>query len=508
MSTTPSSDIAILTIKLEEFEAVRQRLKTRPWKGKGGEINLHAWETKRMNQPGGGKLDIVLGLVHDQTNGPAAMAAVNTFDKFRPRYFILTGICGSLHDSIVKGDIIVADSVWDYQYSRVTEDGLYIPRQKYRDLMDGPLRSSAATFARREGWWKPSADFPARFQSRPPVVHFGGIAAGNAVVENPKKSFFARVMKADPDLAGVEMESAGLALVVRSLRDAGHACSLLVVRGVSDEPCKSKPKGEGSPTNRQTRKRWTNYAAGNAAQFVSSFLKHAFPYSAVPEEPVRQFDPNWYESKKCQSHFIGQGELSTIHDINQEVFKPSDLISTRALEAWWFKNPFSIRIINSSRGESIGYWHVIFVDPQCFSKLCRGRLTERRIPLRCILGLHQVKRRAVYMYIGAVACWPKAYPAAAVLTDLAKFLILIHKKLGINGLCAFSVGTEAVAELKRLKMNYRRATPKYGVWVSKGKAAIDGSINEANKICRELARYVPTSDASATRDLLTLLNVK
>jgi nucleoside phosphorylase len=251
------------------------------------------------------------------------------------------GIAGSLDPNVRKGDVLVADYVRAYQYGRISDAGDFEPRAQFQEPTDLPLRTNAIAFAATTEWWEGL--------QRPddadgwPLVHFGGLASGDLVIENAECTYFAPVRKHDPWLRAVDMESAGLALAVRHLRENGYVAGLMVIRGISDVPAgamvaeASKIK-DGA--NRETRKRWTDYASNAAAHFLEQFIRHAFPYAPEPESRPEQVDLSATKRQidlatfaSYQSRFIQAGELFTIHSINNETFQSTDRIHSRDLVA-------------------------------------------------------------------------------------------------------------------------------------------------------------------------------
>ena len=85
---TTRVDIAVLTAKVEEYAAFFQHLEEpAKWPGTKESPNQYAWTLGTLSaSTGKGKFKIALGLTHEQTNVPAALAALATFSKFQPRY--------------------------------------------------------------------------------------------------------------------------------------------------------------------------------------------------------------------------------------------------------------------------------------------------------------------------------------------------------------------------------------------------------------------------------------
>jgi len=508
-------DIAVLTAKVEEYGSFFNRLQ-RPtkWPGTKENPNQYAWTLGAIST-GTREFQIALGLTHEQTNVPAAIAALATFSIFRPRYLIFMGIAGSLDRNVSKGDIFIADYVRAYQYGSISEAGILEPRSQFQEPTDQTLRTNADAFHVTNRWWRHVGKKPDG--SGYPALHFGGLASGDAVVENASVGYFAPILKHDSWLRAIEMEGAGLALAVRHLREAGYVTGLMVLRGISDMPLgvadKTASATPGATANREIRKQWTRYASKAAAVFLEQYIKHAFPYTPAEAEPAEntggELAPTQLDAEVFTtygSHFIRADELPVIHAINRETYRPSVLISTSALEAWWRANPFSIRLISTSSGRAVGYWHLVPLTAEAYQGMVEGRLTERDIQPGQILQYQDLQAGSVYLYIGAVSARLKMQPAsAAVILDLIAFLRLLDDKLRIDGICAQLVSTDALPLVVNFAMTKLHEHDGISTWVLKSREQIDRALKKGRQELERLKGLVPESSRKEKRSVLQLL---
>jgi len=511
---TTRVDIAVLTAKVEEYAAFFKRLEEpNKWPGTKESLNQYAWALGTLPASiGEGKFKIALGLTHEQTNVPAALAALATFSKFQPRYIVFMGIAGSLDQSVRKGDVLMADYIRAYQYGRMLEGGAFEPYMQFQEPTDQVLRTNAAAFAQTTEWWRDIGDRPDGAALHP-ILHFGGLASGDAVIENAESIYFAAVRKSDNWLRAVEMESAGLALAVRHLKESGYVTGLMVLRGISDMP--AGIEGETSSTqqgdaNRATRKQWTEYASKAAAQFLEQFIKNGFPYSPEAQDErhtqpsKKQFDPDVFAS--YQSHFVRADELRTIHRINDQTFEASTLVPTTTLESWWRANPLAMRLISSTGGEIVGYWQILLLKAQAFRGLLDGQLTERQINADDILSYQELKAGSVYVYVTAVSVLePMQHKSASVMLDLIAFMQLLDETIGIDGISAQAVSDYPLNLMARFGMVRVDNGRAISTWVLDSPEQIRKALQTGRRHLARLKGMIPDVPRDEHRSLIQLL---
>jgi nucleoside phosphorylase len=509
-------DIAVLTAKPEEYRAFYRRLQNpKKWQGTREHPNQYAW-TLGSIPAGKGKFQLALGLTQEQTNVPAAIAALATFSVFRPRYLIFMGIAGSLDPMVRKGDVFIAEYIWAYQYGRILETGALQPYPQIQEPTDQTLRANAVGFDATCDWSKLAGEKPDG--SGYPKLYLGGLAAGDAVIENAVTGYFAPVRAHDSWLRAVDMEAAGMALAVRNVRENGYTTGLMVVRGISDMPGGSVPaEGSAKPdsnANRDIRKEWTEFASNAAAVFLEQYIGHAFPYAPVPEAPPvehdarkkrwRQLDSELFASYRSQ--FVRADEIPLIHAINDETYDPAVLVPTSTLEGWWHANPFSIGLVRSAGGEAVGYWQLLPLAWEAYRGMVEGRLVEREILPAHVMPYRELGKGSVYLYIAGIAARLKKQPgSAAVILDFLAFLQLMDRRIGIDGISAQLVSPDALPFVAYFEMRMVREQDGASTWVLDSKEEIERALKKGRQELRRLKGWVPEFSARDKRTMVTLL---
>lgn len=158
----------------------------------GHELSLVAAAAPRMGMPA------------------AAVLASKVIAQFRPRYLVMTGICGGRFGKVNLGDLIIADPTWDWGNGKIKWDKdkkqsqfepsphqLDVDPQivsKLKDACDnvGDLANLKASIAGK----KPATELK---------VHFGHMASGAAVVADPET--FVGVAQRQRDVIAIDMEA-------------------------------------------------------------------------------------------------------------------------------------------------------------------------------------------------------------------------------------------------------------------------------------------------------------
>jgi len=507
-------DVAVLTAKDEEYLAFYHRLQNpRKWQGTRENPNQHGWTLGELPVADGeGQFHIALGLTLEQTNVPAALAALAAFSMFQPRYLIFVGIAGSLDENVRKGDVFIADYVKAYDYGSLSESGLFKPRAQFQEATDQALRTNASVFAKTTQWWLEVGE---KQGGGYPTLHFGGLASGNAVIEGVHNDYFGPVVAQDDWLRAVDMESAGLALAVRNLRERGAVTGLMVVRGISDTPSKTQGAGaepvEGA--NRETRRQWTEYASRAAAIFLEQFITHGFPYaptatresagSGSEKKARRQIDPGAFAPYR--SHFVDGDELPIIHAINDESYEASSLVPRATLELWWRANPLTIHLVSTMRGEAIGYWHVLPLQEEAYRALQEGRIKEAQLGAADILDYQSLKKRLVYLYITALCARQGQNWSAVVILDMLTFFVALHEAIGIDGILAQAVSDDPLQLMASFGMKQLKDIKTASSWVLESREEIDRGLRRGGDYLKRMQGMVPEAPSREFENIRLLL---
>jgi nucleoside phosphorylase len=280
----PKADIAIITVIREEYQAVLtalERYGCRPTHdpGTAAQPNQYGWVAGELKVDSGRVYQLVIALAG--LPGPTRMAdAVSTtVRRYTPRHVLLVGIAGGFPlDGLSRGDVALSSVIYDYEYGKITTE--FAPRLDFTYQVDSTLLNSAIALHARDQRWTTVKEPPRPSGAREnPKLIPGAIASGNKVVDNADNAFFARVRDAWPKLLAVEMEGAGAASAIESVRSRS-TIGFMMVRGISDMPQFGKQAGETARPadgNKAERDLWKRYAATTAAEFTIHWIVRGWP---------------------------------------------------------------------------------------------------------------------------------------------------------------------------------------------------------------------------------------
>ena len=245
-------DIAIMTPLVEEWEEMNKHLSSA--------VEVTSWSPAKRGHIGPHSvLCEVAGKGQEETSSAFTL----TLERAKPSIIILAGIAGGFPAlKVHRGDIVVAHTVHSFDYGKLV-NGRFIRRPENDYNCDRSLLEFANLIARSE-----NADWQNRiFQSRPDGKASSAsrahtdcyLASCNKVVDDPSHEFYAAVAASFDEIHAVETEAVGAGASVR-LTQSERQLSLLVIRGISDEP--GTPL-EGGTSN---RREWMRYAAAAAGR--------------------------------------------------------------------------------------------------------------------------------------------------------------------------------------------------------------------------------------------------
>lgn len=270
-------DLAIVTILPSEFKAILGILDSHAHvPGSVDEPNLYSWESGTI-RTSHGEYSVVVALAGDPTVVSGAIVTEKTVQRFQPRYVVVAGIAGGFAvEGQQLGDVVVSRLIYCYEYGKIA-DG-FQPRHDFTHRVDGSIPNAAdAIDAIESDWWKAVQAIPPTTRGRL-RVRTGGVASGNKVVDSVDDAFFASVLKAWPRLIAVEMEGAGAAFAIETLRSQGREVGLAMVRGISDMP--------GVGVGKAEREAWRDFAAEAAAKLLLALVRERWPIPPLPKSPT------------------------------------------------------------------------------------------------------------------------------------------------------------------------------------------------------------------------------
>jgi len=188
----------------------------------------------------------------------SALAAADLVTQYQPRHLVLLGIAAGIPDEVKRGDVVVADPIIGYEYSKVYDDSTDIEPRPYRNANklvrfydDEPI-SLTALFGGR----------PRSFR-----VKVAPMASGSKTVAS--KNFRDRLPRYDRKLAAIEMEAEGLA---EAALHYGREC--LVIKGISDFADKNSKGRRRNKKAQRNHDKWQAYSAQCSVNAFIKFLKH------------------------------------------------------------------------------------------------------------------------------------------------------------------------------------------------------------------------------------------
>jgi L-histidine Nalpha-methyltransferase len=290
------TDIAIMTIREDEFEAVRERFKTTRQRMPGGRPYLIG-EIATYN---GHRYTIAIARSIEQGNDASQRLAHDIIQNLDPQLILLVGIAGGLPSKeLTLGDVVVsshivnpnidarnADGTTDYMVGGgsphpIVEHIISLlpgdPQLKSWNTLDsitlerpGVNLQQLHIYGSREWsnriresltWHFPKV--PDR--QRSPLATIGPIISSNHLLKDP--SMLIDLLKTHRSVLAVEMEAAG---AYEAARRPDRIYPVMAIRGISDI------------VGLQRDNRWTAYACQTAAAFAYALIMTA-PIDPRPE---------------------------------------------------------------------------------------------------------------------------------------------------------------------------------------------------------------------------------
>lgn len=264
----PGFDVGIVTVIAAEYEAMLAHMdRTFPVETPGSRANAFAWIGGEFERPGGrAPLRVIIAMAGEAGTSSGALAVMQTAQTWKPEVLVLAGIAGGLPPAVGRGDVVISEAVWGYEYGAV--DASFRPRFDWVFQSDRRLAGIAVNYA---GNWQKDIQAEKPDDHISPR-HLAGItASGNKVIETLESEFVERILGAFPGVVSVEMEGAGGLAAAELLAEGRDTPAVLMIRGISDIP---NPKS-GMFGDKRDRERWKRYAADCVAAFTAAFLRDA-----------------------------------------------------------------------------------------------------------------------------------------------------------------------------------------------------------------------------------------
>lgn len=232
-------DVVVITALRSEMDAVKRL----PWEWSADQALDDSQFYARGRFEANGRQRTVIAAVASRMGMVATcVLASKLISRFRPRLVVMPGICAGVRDKTNLGDVLCADTAWDYQSGKHVFTANAIPTF----LMDPNfIPVDAAVVARCdqlaqddalsvEIWrgWEPKAHAP-------PKLICGPVASGSAVIADRRVT--ESVQSQQRKLVGIEMELYGL--YVAAQQAARPRPVVLGLKGVCDFADEEKSDG-------------------------------------------------------------------------------------------------------------------------------------------------------------------------------------------------------------------------------------------------------------------------
>ncbi len=276
-------DIAIITIRGDEFTAVRKHIKTKRHQIPHGRTYLIG-EVRTGKQ----RYTIAIARCMEQGTDAAQRLAHDIIHDLGPQLILVVGIAGGVpHDEFTLGDVVVSTRIVNPNVDTLHPDGTtdYTTRggpphplvENIVSLLPGDpqmvgwtdsiqyerptLDPEQANITGDNGWCeRVSASLNKHFgeadkQSRSPIFTIGPVLSSNHLMKDPAR--LSEILKTHRSILAVEMEVAG---VYEAAQGMDHQYPVMAIRGISDIVGLRRDNG------------WTEYACQSAAAFTYAFI--------------------------------------------------------------------------------------------------------------------------------------------------------------------------------------------------------------------------------------------
>ncbi len=287
-------DIAIITVRDDELNAVLQRFKTKRQQISSG----RSYFMGRVTAKGGQHYTIAITRCAEQGNDASRSLAQDIIHELDPQLLLVVGIAGGIpSDEFTLGDVVVSARVVnlsvDARYVGDTTD--YLMRGGLSHPLVEDIVSLLPGDPQLAGWadsiqlerptlipeqmnitgddeWREKVRQSLNWhfgeeqnRSRPPAFTIGPILSSNHLMKDPAN--LRAILKTHRSMLAVEMETAG---VYEAAQTPARQYPIMAIRGISDI------------VGLQRDRRWTAYACKAAAAFTHAFIM------ASPLDPRRE----------------------------------------------------------------------------------------------------------------------------------------------------------------------------------------------------------------------------
>jgi nucleoside phosphorylase len=366
------ADIAIMTIRDDEFRAVANRLREyvlEPLDGPSG----RTYAMFSVPTSNSSNCDVALVRCPGQGSDISQQVASDMMRDLDPRLLLIVGIAGGVpHNEFTLGDVIISSYIHNFNVNAFTQSDIsFDVRGDVHPFVSNIVGSLLTYEGRLEGWntpesigvERPSMD-PLWVQShvygesewrkdvlkyynkhfgessnpgRFPLFQMGSIASSNTLMKNTEIPTTWR--KSARSILAVEMEAAG---ALQASKQIDKQYPVMAIRGISDIIGLDRDE------------RWTPYACQTAGAFTVAFIKAGIVKPRVSTPPT-------VSSSSQPSRPSTQGKISTSTSANKATSSsgvaPLNLFISYSVEDELFKKQLETHLTTLRRAGVIRPWN-------------------------------------------------------------------------------------------------------------------------------------------------------
>ena len=286
------ADIAIITIREDEFEAVFNRLEEYQFKPLKGLISGRRYATFSVPVSDNKVSAVALARSSEQGNDVSQQIASDIIRDFDPQILLVVGIAGGIpHSDFTLGDVIISSRIHNFDVNAINQGKMTFDIRggihpmvsditaslpMYRSILAGWNAASSIgmerpsvdltqaesnvygdTEWRKEVLQSLNAQFgKSAHRSQLPLFKIGSITSSNSLMKDTEiPTIWWETVRG---MLAIEMESAG---VLQAAQQMAKQYPVMAIRGISDI---IGLKRDG---------RWTSYACQTAGAFTYAFIK-------------------------------------------------------------------------------------------------------------------------------------------------------------------------------------------------------------------------------------------
>lgn len=375
-------DIAIITIREDEFDAVLERLEKHEPKIVKGAISRRTYTTFSVPTGDNKVCSVALARSSEQGMGVAQRLAFSMMQDLDPQLLLVVGIAGGLpHNEFTLGDVIISSRIHDFSVNAIDQGVITFNVMGGIHPLVSDITASLPAYRRNRlaGWnerasmgierplfdlawaeshvygdpdWQKDVLTSLRTQfgasatrSQLPLFKTGSIASSNSLVKDTEIP--TTWLKDARSILAVEMESAG---ALEAAQQIGKQYPVMAIRGISDI---IGLKRDG---------RWTSYACQTAGAFTYAFIKAGIiePLETGIVEPLESSPPTISATSK-PSTLPDQQKTSNpptaTGTVDTTKPAPLDLFISYSEDDERFKKELETHLVMLRRDGTIRPWH-------------------------------------------------------------------------------------------------------------------------------------------------------